>query len=157
MSGKRYNEGKPQLALIPAAAEIAEARVWTYGAKKYGENYNWYKGGPALSYTEILNSMARHMNAIKAGEDVDPETGEHHAASIRCNAAMLIQWYVEGRVEQDDRMGRGEKQKVEQDDRVGRGEKQEAKRMIIPKGVLPSDLNMGPVTLVEDDGAKDDE
>lgn len=104
MSGKRFNEGKPEIALIPAEAELAEARVWSHGKVKYKENFNWHKGGPALSFLEILNSMGRHMNLLKQGQDIDPESGEHHAAHIRCNAAMLIQFYVEGRVEQDDRL-----------------------------------------------------
>jgi len=103
MAGKRYNTGKPRMSLIPAIAEEKEAFVWTKGAEKYGEGFNWAKGGPALSFSSILDSMGRHYNALKKGQDIDPESGEHHAAHIRCNAAMLLEYYYKGDVNQDDR------------------------------------------------------
>lgn len=82
----RFNSGKIRFTLIPVEAEEAEARVWMKGAIKYGER-NWEKG---LSFLSILDSLDRHMKALKKGELIDSETGEPHAAHIRCNAAMLI-------------------------------------------------------------------
>jgi len=105
--GLKYDDNKPMMYLIPPLAEEAEARVWTYGDKKYtdpvtGEPvlFNWKKG---ITYSRILSSLQRHLLAIKKGEDIDPETGELHAAAIRCNAAMLIEFTLTKRTELDDR------------------------------------------------------
>jgi hypothetical protein len=100
-NGLKYDNEKPMMALIPPSALEAEARVWTYGAKKY-DNWNWTKG---IKYTRILSAILRHTMEIMKGNDVDPESGELHAASIRCNAAMLIEFVMTNRVELDDRMG----------------------------------------------------
>jgi hypothetical protein len=106
--GLKYDNGKPIMALIPPLAEEYEARTWTKGAEKYqnpatGELgfYNWLDG---IVYSKIISSIQRHLNEIKKGNDVDPETQELHAAAIRCNAAMLIEFTVTNRVELDDRM-----------------------------------------------------
>lgn len=96
-TGKRYNAGKPPLDLIPAKAEVEEAKVWGAGAAKYGR-HNWLGGMP---YSTVIGSLQRHLNAIKSGEDYDPETGALHAGHIRCNAAMLIEFL--DRPELDDR------------------------------------------------------
>lgn len=94
----RDNKSKPKLSYIPKLAQEAEARVWEFGAKKYGKR-NWEKGLPWMS---VLDSLLRHAIAIQSGENIDPETGEHHAAHIRCNAAMLIE-YALTHPELDDR------------------------------------------------------
>lgn len=100
MTAVKHDKEKPMMALIPASALEAEARVWGFGAKKYSA-WNWTGG---LMYTRILSALMRHTVAIMKGEDIDPETGELHAASIRCNAAMLIEFQTTGRTELDDRM-----------------------------------------------------
>lgn len=82
----RFNAGKIRYTLIPVEAEEAEARVWMKGAEKYGEA-NWQKG---LPFKSVLDSLQRHAKALQKGQLIDPETGEPHAAHIRCNAAMLI-------------------------------------------------------------------
>lgn len=85
----RHNSGKPKLTLIPVIAQIEEAKVWTVGEAKYGRA-NWEKGFDTVT---ILDSLFRHVAALLAGQDLDPETGIHHAAHIRCNAGMLIHMY----------------------------------------------------------------
>lgn len=95
--GSRFNQGKAPLELIPAKAETEEAYVWAAGREKYGP-WNWQKGMPVM---EIIGCISRHLNALKRGETLDPETGRHHAAHIRCNAAMLIEFA--DRPELDDR------------------------------------------------------
>jgi hypothetical protein len=94
----RANSGKVQLSYIPTKAEEAEARVWMFGAKKYSRD-NWKKGLPFLS---VIDSIKRHVNAFKDGETYDPESGEHHMAHVRCNAAMLIE-FIDSHPELDDR------------------------------------------------------
>jgi len=98
-SADRYNDGKPRLALNPPVALTEIAKVWTFGAKKY-DSFNWYKG---LTYTSILDSLERHIQAIKMGEDVDPESGCLHAAHAGCNIMMLLEFISLKRTELDDR------------------------------------------------------
>ncbi len=95
--GLRFDSGKPPVALIPPKADEAEAMVWALGAEKYGM-WNWREG---MTIMRILSCIGRHVNKIKAGEDYDSETGQPHAAHIRCNAAMLIEFL--GREDLDDR------------------------------------------------------
>lgn len=78
-----------------------EAKVWAFGAKKYGV-HNFREG---ISYLRILSALRRHTNAIIRGEDRDPETGCLHAAHVRCCAAMLIVFH--GRQDLDDRYKNG--------------------------------------------------
>lgn len=99
MSGVKYDANKPMLALIPAEAIEEEGRVWTFGATKYG-SHNWLGG---IAYLRIISAMLRHTFAIVRGEDVDPESGCLHAAHVRCCAAMLITFHIQGRKELDDR------------------------------------------------------
>ncbi len=95
--GLRFDAGKAPVALIPPKADEAEAMVWAAGAEKYGM-WNWKKG---MTIMRILSCIGRHVNKIKAGEDYDSESGQPHAAHIRCNAAMLIEFL--GREDLDDR------------------------------------------------------
>ena len=88
--GKRFNDNKPRTELLIPEAMEAEARVWAMGAKKYGD-YNWQKG---MSWTVVLGCILRHTFAIMIGEDIDKESGELHAAHIKCNATMLIYYYL---------------------------------------------------------------
>ncbi len=99
-AGIKFDNGKADMALIPPAALLEEAYLWGDGKVKYTA-YNWYKG---LMYMRILSAMDRHMTLLKAGIDFDQETKRHHAAAIRCGAAMLITFTLEERIELDDRI-----------------------------------------------------
>jgi len=85
----RDNATKLRYDFIPAKANEEYAKVWTVGAIKY-EPRNWEKGMP---YTEVIASAMRHLEAIRLGEDIDPETGLLHAAHLMCNAAMLTEFH----------------------------------------------------------------
>ena len=99
-SGLKFDGSKPDMSLIPSAAQLEEAGVWTFGKAKY-EAFNWHKG---ISYNRILAAIERHTVLLKAGIDLDYETQKHHAAAIRCGCAMLIQFTLEGRSDLDDRI-----------------------------------------------------
>lgn len=113
MKALRYNEGKPKLSLIDLEALIPCANVLEYGADKYtvyedtGGNEikgsevgilsetlkvkvdgrdNWKNG---LKKTEVLDSLLRHIAALRNGEDIDPESGLSHIGHIQCNAMFL--------------------------------------------------------------------
>lgn len=94
-AGKRFNAGKPELMQNPWEALIASAKVWAFGAKKYGR-FNWRKGGEALSYTAVSDCLQRHLAAFHMGEDLDPESGLPHTSHILCNAMMLSTFFETG-------------------------------------------------------------
>lgn len=94
----RYNTDKPVLSMLDPGALEETARVLMFGADKYARN-NWKKG---LKWTQILDSMWRHMNRILEGEDRDQETDLLHAAHILCNAMFLCHHMI-NEVGEDDR------------------------------------------------------
>lgn len=87
----RYNEGKPQLSRIPWDAQEEEARVWTYGAEKYGDK-NWEKLWDEDTMRVCLDSALRHIAAMTRGELSDTESGLLHAAHVRSNMGMIIRY-----------------------------------------------------------------
>ena len=66
----KYDQGKVRMDLLPFDCLTEIAKVLTYGAVKYEanswqtvkDNYNRYRG-----------SLLRHLSAMEAGEDIDPE------------------------------------------------------------------------------------
>lgn len=82
-------QGKPQLSLVlefPVAL-CGAAMSLQEGVAKYGRG-DWQKGMPE---DEILDSMMRHVVALKRGEVVDPDSsmGATHYDKIVTNALML--------------------------------------------------------------------
>lgn len=88
---KRDNLNKVDLSLLPVKACISEAEVWAIGVKKYGRG-NWQKLWGDETTNVVMASLLRHAFAILEGETVDSESGLYHAAHIRCNAAMIIEY-----------------------------------------------------------------
>lgn len=87
--GKRYNTGKLRYDLIHPTAQEGLVKVLSLGAVKY-EPRNWERG---MSWTSVIASLKRHLNAIEKGEDYDLETGELHADHLQCNAHFLSAYY----------------------------------------------------------------
>ena len=87
--GLRFNDEKIRYDLIPPLAHRECAKVWTKGLDKYPAG-NWEKGMP---WSEVIASALRHLEAIRLGEDIDPEDGCLHAAHLQCNAQMLTEYY----------------------------------------------------------------
>lgn len=85
--GTKHDDGKVSLSLVPRAALEAEARVYGFGAKKYGRD-NYKKG---FKYTRLIDAALRHIAAALDGEDNDPESGESHLAHARCCIGMLME------------------------------------------------------------------
>lgn len=75
-----------------------EARVFAYGAKKYAP-WNWAKGMP---WSVPLACAVRHLLAMEADEELDPESGLPHRGHVACNIHMLM-YYVDHYPEGDDR------------------------------------------------------
>lgn len=97
-SGDRFNEGKLKWSLVSFKALEPMVKVLMFGAKKYAPN-NWKKG---LKYTEICDSLQRHMNAFLDGEDNDKESKLYHVGHILCNAMFLSYMFL-FRIDLDDR------------------------------------------------------
>lgn len=72
--------------------------VLMFGAKKYTPN-NWKKG---LKYTEVCESLQRHLICFLDKEDIDKESKLSHVGHILCNAMFLSYMYL-FRKDMDDR------------------------------------------------------
>lgn len=94
----RDDGGKARFDLLPADALEELARVYAQGAKKYAPD-NWALG---MSWRRCLGSLLRHAFKWSSGEDIDKESGCHHAAHIAWNALTLVAYARRG-VGTDDR------------------------------------------------------
>jgi hypothetical protein len=90
MSGDRFNEGKLKWSLVSWKALEPMVEVLMFGAKKYS-SWNWTGG---LKYTEVCESLQRHLNAFIQGEDNDKESKLSHVGHILCNAMFLSYIYM---------------------------------------------------------------
>jgi hypothetical protein len=103
----KYDEGKPQLGLIPPEALIEIAQVLGFGAAKYGVN-NWRDDGNKSPWTRTYSSIQRHLNAWHSGEDLDPESGKSHLAHATTQLIILMIHQME-HPECDDRYKKDKK------------------------------------------------
>ena len=94
----KYDTGKPRMDLLVPEADLLTARVFTFGAEKYGD-YNWMKG---FNHSRLTAALLRHITSFRLGEDLDPESGLPHLAHARCCLDMLI-WHTINRKDLDDR------------------------------------------------------
>jgi hypothetical protein len=88
-AGLRFNKGKSRYDLVEPHAFRDFVQVLTDGAEKYFDR-NWENG---LSWTSVLASLKRHIQAIEMGEDYDPESGRLHIAHAACNVHFLNAFY----------------------------------------------------------------
>lgn len=98
MEGRKNDQGKLRMDLVPVTAMRAMARGFGYGADKY-EAWNWTKG---LSTGRLYGALLRHLTAWWDGEEMDQESGLSHLDHVLCCAAML-EGTVTGRLGEDDR------------------------------------------------------
>lgn len=84
----------------PALAEMALGLL--DGMLKYGRA-NWTAAG--IRYTIYLDAIVRHAEAIKAGEDLDPDSGLPHRCHILATVAIIADAAARG-VLIDDRAPR---------------------------------------------------
>lgn len=88
-NGFRLNKGKLRYDLVEPHAFRDFVDVLTEGANKYFDR-NWENG---LSWTSVLASLKRHIQAFELGEDYDPEDGKLHIAHAACNIHFLNAFY----------------------------------------------------------------
>lgn len=82
----KFDASKPRYELVPPIAIKAMAEVITYGAKKYQAN-NWQT---CTDTDRFVGAIYRHIEAWRAGEELDPESGLHHLAHAMTNLAYLL-------------------------------------------------------------------
>src|SRR5688572_10930078 len=115
---RRYNKGKLRYVLFPTFAKKCIIDVYTKGAHKYSiykdkdgnlikgmdipfedrgkyelvddASGNWRNG---FSWMETLDSINRHEEAFKAGEDLDPELLTYHAANAAWGWISILEFY----------------------------------------------------------------
>lgn len=88
--GRKADAGKLRYGLIPPAALEALADVLTFGAAKYSPN-NWMH---VESY-RYVDALYRHLEAARAGELLDPESGKTHLSHALTNLAFLVHLQVD--------------------------------------------------------------
>ena len=93
----RYNENKPKYSLLDLESFEDTARVLEFGAKKYSRD-NWKKG---LPFSEIIDSLLRHVVGMQKGEYLDPESGLPHHGHLGCNV-MFLAYNIKHHQELDD-------------------------------------------------------
>lgn len=97
----KYDEGKPNIALIPPEYIEEVATILNFGAEKYGVN-NWRMDGGNTIHSRTYSSLQRHLNAYWRGEDLDPESGRRHLAHAATQLMILMIHTLE-HPEMDDR------------------------------------------------------
>jgi len=98
-SGARRNGGKAALSLIPLHLLAGTARVLMGGKIKY-RPWNWAKG---MAWSSAFDCTLRHLfKWFYLGEDIDPESGEHHLDHVMANVLML-RHFVNSHPDGDDR------------------------------------------------------
>ena len=98
LEGKKYDQGKPDLSLLPRELLEETARAFEFGAKKYGRS-NYKKG---MDWHRVTASAMRHLVAFGNGEDMDSESGLSHLAHLGACVGMLL-YYTKNKVGKDTR------------------------------------------------------
>ena len=91
----RFNENKIDPTHLSAKAIKAEAAAFHYNCDENGGKYgrdNWRKFWGEQTQTVIVASAMRHMLEILDGSLYDEESGLPHAALVRVNMAMLLEY-----------------------------------------------------------------
>lgn len=97
--GSKFDEGKIRYDLIDAYALHELAKIYTHGSLKYADN-NWRKG---FKWSRIFGAMMRHAWAFWRGEDIDPESGHPHLASVAWTCFTLLN-FSKYNIGEDDRI-----------------------------------------------------
>lgn len=86
--GRKFDQDKPRMELLPPLATLEVAKVLTFGAQKYEPN-NWkYVPDAANRYTA---GALRHIFATMAQEQLDPESGLDHLAHAICCLMFILE------------------------------------------------------------------
>lgn len=95
--GKKFDNGKPRMSLVPQAALMEVAKVMTMGAVKYGD-YNWKHG---LDWSRLSDASLRHSAQWLDGIGLDDESGLSHLAHAAANLLMLLEFELKNEGKDD--------------------------------------------------------
>lgn len=98
MEGRKDDQGKNRLELIPPELIESVGRVLTFGATKYDDR-NWEKG---MKWSRVFGAVLRHLWAWWRGEQYDPESGFSHLWHAAACITFLIT-YEQRQIGEDDR------------------------------------------------------
>ena len=98
LEGRKDDQGKIRLDLMPPELITAIGSVLTMGAAKYTDR-NWEKG---MKWGRVYAALQRHLLAWHSGETADPESGMSHLWHAGCCIAFLIT-YEQRNIGEDDR------------------------------------------------------
>lgn len=88
------------VGLCPPILTIRVAAVLRWGANKVGRwRWNW-RDNP-IQLTTYLDAIERHLIAVRAGEELDDETGEPHLAHIAANCGIILDAQLAGTLVDD--------------------------------------------------------
>lgn len=96
----KYDDNKLRLELLPDTALAAAAVAFGYGAEKYAPD-NWRRDN-GIEWNRVYGSLQRHLHAWHSGQDVDPESCNHHLAHALAQL-MILTTYVYDGIGTDDR------------------------------------------------------
>lgn len=83
----KFDAEKLRYDLVPPSAVKALAEVLTFGARKYKPN-NWKNCQDPERY---LAALMRHIEAYRAGEELDTDSGLPHLAHAMTNLSFLLE------------------------------------------------------------------
>lgn len=85
-------DGKVRMDLLPWPELEEIAKVFTAGARKYGEN-TWQHLDNG--YERYKGALLRHLTEVEKGNEVDEDTGCLHCAQIAWNAIAMLHFKME--------------------------------------------------------------
>lgn len=84
--GKKFDQDKPDLTLVPVELLEAVAGALGYGVVKYGRG-NYELG---LEDVRLIAACLRHIYAHLGGEELDSESGQPHLGHAAANLGMYF-------------------------------------------------------------------
>lgn len=94
MNGKKYDNGKSRMDLVPLDTIENVGKILGIGAQKYGEN-NWQE--LPNFWNRYKAALLRHLAAIDRGELLDQESELPHIDHVLCNAVFLSWGFHHGK------------------------------------------------------------
>ncbi len=88
MTNHKRDEGKLRYNQLPALSLEELAKVFHFGAEKYGEGT--YLNVPNL-HDRYISAAMRHLQAFRMGERLDSESGLNHTAHAAACLMIILE------------------------------------------------------------------
>lgn len=90
MSAVKHDNEKVRMELLPEEALVEVSKVFTFGAKKYGD-FNYMKG---MEWNRLVGATRRHLSSFVRRDDIDDESGLLHLAHAAASIMMLLEYQL---------------------------------------------------------------